>query len=404
MYMQNRHLELIITFVVGFGLGALIFAQKPANAPTIPLSTDQKQVAIVPAPVLSGEVSIGALLPLSGSASDLGGALQKSVNLAVNEINATGGVGGKKLVVNTEDGKCDNNGALIASKKLFNEEKLKFVIGGGCSEETLAAAPIANASKGILISPESSLASLTTKGGPYVLRFSPSEALSGNAAATYAYKELSAKRMAVFYENTEKGLALANAFMTTFDKLGGGVVVKMSYTAGATDFSRMSTAMKNASNLNAVYVVAESQGSGIALVRTLGASLPILTNETLFNPDVIQNNRDLLDGITTFRPTVPTADKMRSFTDAYRKAYEAELLNPIAQANAYSEVYLAKMLIEKDLLNAEKMLGELVSLKDWSGGALEGVTLDASGDIQWKSWDVKRVSGGDVLTVKTIEL
>ena len=104
---------------------------------------------------------IGSILPLSGDASSFGVPFQKTLNLAVKEINENGGIDGKQVKIIYEDGKCENKQANQAANKLININNVNTIIGGICSGETLAAAPIAEENKVILFSPASGSPKIT---------------------------------------------------------------------------------------------------------------------------------------------------------------------------------------------------------------------------------------------------
>ena len=103
----------------------------------------------------AGPIMIGFIGPLTGDAAAYGEPERDVVALAVEEINAAGGINGRQISVIYEDGKCDGTASASAAQKLVNVDKVKVIIGGFCSGETLGAAPIAEQNKVILISPSS---------------------------------------------------------------------------------------------------------------------------------------------------------------------------------------------------------------------------------------------------------
>lgn len=395
VFMQNAKFYAAAGLLFAFGAGCAAPYQSPAPAKT------------TNTPALQGEVTLGAILPLTGDGAAYGLPIQKAVNLAVDEINAAGGVGGKKLVVATEDGKCDGKAGAVAAQKLISVMNVPAIIGGACSGETLGFAPIANEQKRVVISPSATSPDITTKGGDYVFRFAPSDALAGKIAAFYALKELGAKRAAIVSENTDYAQGLRKVFFKTFDENGGGIVIDEPYNTGATDFRTVALKIKNG-HIDVVYIVPQTPAPGLAIVKALKdqkVEVKLLSSEIFLGLEVAKNNKETLEGVTGFEAFFDDQSvAAKKFADAYKTKYNEELAWPFYQANAYSEVYALKALIENVGASGEKLQAELARLKNWSGGALTNVTLDKDGDIEWKTYSVKKITNGIPTQVKTVTM
>ncbi len=401
-------------FLVAFGAGCA--ATQPTAVP--PTSAPEAAAPAAPkAPELTGEVTVGAIYPLTGDAAAYGLPLQKATNLAVDEINANGGVapslasdrgvGGKKLVVAYEDGKCDGRASSVAAEKLIKDMNVSAIMGGGCPGETLGIAPAANEYKRAVISPSETSSDITTKGGDYVFRFAPSDALAGKAAAFYALKNLAAKHAAIISEKTDDAQALRNAFFDAFDKNGGGVYVDEAYKTGTTDFRAIALKIKS-KNVDVVYVAPQTPESGTAIMKALKSqkiTAKILTTAVMTGVDVAKNNADLLEGVMSFAPFFDVnSTSARAFIEKYKATYNEDPAFPSIVANAYSETYLLKELIAANGAEGVRLQAALASLSNWSGGALTNVTLDKNGDIAWKAFSVNQVTGGLTTEVKTFEI
>ena len=153
-----------------------------------------------------GSYKIGVMFPLTGDAAIYGMPAQMSAKIAVEEINSKGGVNGRKLELIYEDSKCNPKDGNAAAQKLVNIDKVKVIIGGYCSGETLGAAPITESNEVILISPSSSSPDIT-KAGDFVFRLAPSDAFAGVVASDYAFNEMKSKKAAKFQKQriTHKG-------------------------------------------------------------------------------------------------------------------------------------------------------------------------------------------------------
>ena len=109
-------------------------------------------------------IRIGAIGPFTGDAAVYGQSEKNAIELAVQEINLDGGINGKKLEVIYEDGKCNGMDAATAAQKLINVDKVDIILGGVCSGETLAIAPLAEANEVLVFSSFSSSPDVTNAG------------------------------------------------------------------------------------------------------------------------------------------------------------------------------------------------------------------------------------------------
>src|SRR3989344_5758192 len=132
-------------------------------------------------------IRIGFIGPLSGDVASIGQSVKAAIELGVEEVNQAGGINGQPLEVIYEDGKCGPKDSTDAANKLINIDKVPVIIGGGCSSETLAAAPIAETSKVTLLSYCSSNPKIT-ESGDYIFRTYPSDAFQGKVAAEKIYE------------------------------------------------------------------------------------------------------------------------------------------------------------------------------------------------------------------------
>ncbi|MFA6269497.1 MAG: ABC transporter substrate-binding protein, partial [archaeon] len=141
-------------------------------------------------------IKIGYLGPLTGDMASIGEGQLKAVLLAVDEINSKGGINGAKIELIAEDGTCDGKAAITAMTKLVEVDNVKYVVGGQCSSETIAAAPLAEKNKVLLLSPLSSNPNITTM-GDYIFRNYPSDSYQGKIAAEYVANTMHLKKAAI---------------------------------------------------------------------------------------------------------------------------------------------------------------------------------------------------------------
>ena len=350
---------------------------------------------------LVGSYKIGVMYPLTGDAAAYGIPIQKTTKYAVDEINAIGGLNGRKIEVIYEDSKCNPKDGNAAAQKLINVDKVKVIIGGVCSGETLGAAPIANDNKVVVISPSATSPDITTKGGDFVFRLSPSDAFAGVVASNYAFNDLKAKKAAVVSEATDYSQGLRRVFKENFVKLGGEIVADETYNPEDTDFRTQVTKVK-AANPDVVYLVPQTKAKGVLLVKQLneaGVKHQLLTAEVMIGRDVVKENAADVDGMIGVEQKFDDkAPKAAPILAKYKAEAKEEAPFPAFMSAAYDIVYLIADAIEKNGYDGEKIRDYLYNVKDFDG-AVGKVSIDQNGDVVL-DFSVKQIKNGELITLK----
>ncbi len=217
----------------------------------------------------TGPIKIGFLGPLTGDLAGIGENAQAAVAIAVEEINALGGVLGKNVEVIYEDDGCNGASAATAISKLINTDKVVAVLGGACSGATLGAAPVAEAAKVPQLS-YCSTGPAITEAGDYIFRNVPSDFFQADYAASYLMKA-GKKNVALLTTKNDWGDGLAKAFTVAFAKAGGKIVVTDTFAPESKDLKIQLTAIK-AKNPDAVYFAGYTDGTiaGLKQAHDLG--------------------------------------------------------------------------------------------------------------------------------------
>jgi len=198
-------------------------------------------------------VSIGAIFPLSGPVAFYGNESRDGAQLAIDEINAAGGLLGKKLVLLSEDDEGDAAKAVNALTKLTTRDKVSFIIGSSTSGPTQAMSTLAQSSKVVLVSPSATNIDVT-KAGDYIFRACFIDPFQGVVGADFAYGTLGSRRAAVLYDaGADYNTGLADSFKKQFKALGAQVVADEAYQTGDVDFNAQITRIK-AVNPDVVYL------------------------------------------------------------------------------------------------------------------------------------------------------
>lgn len=360
-------------------------AKTPSGGPEAPSGPSQ------------GTLTLGGVVPLTGDGAAYGIPEQRAAELAVEEINSAGGVDGRMLKINWQDGKCEAKEATSAAQSLINIENVRVIFGGACSSETLAIAPLAEAAKVIVLSPSSTSPDVTAA-GEFIFRTAPSDAMAGVVAAEYAYVKLGARKAALISETKDYPQGLRKVFREKFTALGGMVVADETYNTSDTDMRTQILKIKTASP-DIIYLLPQTPAPGILILKQLTASgveAKRLTAEVIIAPAVVAENKAEVEGLVGIEPWFDAAGESASKMLAnYKVKYNEEAPFPSYMANMYSQVYLMKEAIEKVGLDAEKIRDYLLGLKDW-GHALGALTFDKNGDPVGVPYSVKQVTNGEL--------
>ncbi|MCD6024071.1 MAG: branched-chain amino acid transporter, amino acid-binding protein [Fibrobacteria bacterium] len=192
----------------------------------------------------SNDILIGEFGALTGSIASFGQSTHKGVALAVEEVNAGGGVLGRKIRLITEDDQGKPEEALTAVTKLISKDRVSALIGEFASSNSLAAAPFAQQSRIPMVS-HGSTNPKVTQIGDYIFRVCFIDPFQGEVMAKFARNTLKLDRVAILRDiKSDYSVGLADYFTKSFTALGGTVVADESYSAGDKDFNAQLTALK----------------------------------------------------------------------------------------------------------------------------------------------------------------
>ncbi|MCL2270093.1 MAG: ABC transporter substrate-binding protein [Treponema sp.] len=201
----------------------------------------------------SDTVSIGAIFPLSGGVAFYGNESRDGALLALEEINAGGGLLGRKLAMISEDDEGNAEKTVNAFTKLTSRDKVSIILGSSTSGPTQAISTLAQRNKVILISPSATNIDVT-KAGDYIFRACFIDPFQGVVGADFAYQTLGNRRAAILYDaGADYNSGLAEAFRNQFKSLGGVVVADEAYQSGDVDFNAQVTRIR-AANPDMVYL------------------------------------------------------------------------------------------------------------------------------------------------------
>lgn len=193
----------------------------------------------------SDEILVGEYGTMTGNDATFGQSTHKGIQMALDELNAAGGIKGKKVKLITLDnqGKTDETATVVT--RLITQNKVVAILGEVASGRSKVAAPIAQKAKIPMITPSSTNPEVT-KAGDYVFRVCFIDPFQGFVMAKFASENLKAKKAAVFRDiKNDYSVGLADVFVEEFKKMGGEIVMDTSYQANDIDFKAQLTEIKS---------------------------------------------------------------------------------------------------------------------------------------------------------------
>lgn len=343
-------------------------------------------------------VRIGVIMPLTGDAASLGVDAANGIKMAVNEVNAKGGINGKMVEAIFEDGRCNGADAASAAQKLVNVDKVVAIVGGLCSGETLAAAPIVEAAKIILISPGSSSPDITNA-GTYIFRNYPSDALKTVATAKVV-KEKGYKKVAMVSENTDFCQGVVKGMHK--DLGDDAIVFEELVEPGTKDFRSILEKLKK-TEFDVFYPNTNGDATMTALVqqfREAGFTQPILSHGVADSSTLGDIAKDAAEGmqLVTVRTSGEGTDFEKSFIAAYQKAQSSIAF----AAHGYDAAHLIMQLMAEST-DGTAMRDALLALPSYKG-VIGDIHFDANGDVVGVPFVLKEFKDGRTFTVKPISL
>ena len=301
-------------------------------------------------------ITIGTVTTNSGTAAAYGEAEVKGFELAVSEINAKGGINGKKVKLESMDDKGDATEASNAYNKLAGDNNVLAVAGPTISATTAAVAPLADQSKLVTIAPAATSDSIET--GNYLFRTCFKDSYQGEVAARFAAENLKVKKVAVLYGTGDPySSGVGEAFAKAAEKLGLEVVDKeSSSSADDTEYSAQLQKIQasGAELLYAPYYYSVAGPYIIPQARSVGFEGYVMGPDGY---DGLKLTGDKSQYNKTYYTTHYSADdntntKVQDFIKSYKSKNNAEP-NTFA-ALGYDTIYMIQQALEKAGKNATR--------------------------------------------------
>jgi branched-chain amino acid transport system substrate-binding protein len=349
-------------------------------------------------------IKVGEYASLTGKEATFGISSHEGTLMAIEEINAAGGVLGKKLELLTEDTQSKSGEPATVVNKLITRDNVVAVLGEVASSRSLEAAPICQQNQIPMISPSSTNPDVT-KTGDYIFRVCFIDPFQGTVMANFATKTLHARRVAVFTDvKSDYSKGLAKFFKEQFRKNGGEIVTELNFNGGDKDFKAQLTAIK-AANPDGVFVPGYYTECALISIQAkeLGLNVPLFGGDGWESEKLFEIGGKAIEGnylSTHYSPSVGT-ELSRKFVEDYHKRWNGKTPDALAACGYDSALVLADALKRAGTTDGKKLRDAIAATKDFP--AVTGkITINQDRDAT-KSAVILRITNGHYEYLETVE-
>ncbi|MSU58077.1 MAG: ABC transporter substrate-binding protein [Pedosphaera sp.] len=325
-------------------------------------------------------ISIGEFASLTGKEAAFGQSSHKGTLLAIEDINAAGGVLGKKINFIYEDNRSTPGESATIVKKLITRDNVVAVLGEVASGRSLEAAPICQANKIPMISPSSTNPKVTET-GDFIFRVCFIDPFQGTVMAKFAKAKVNARKVAVLSDvSAPYSLGLAQYFKEQFTADGGAIVSEQKFSSGDKDFKAQLTAIKGTSP-EAIFVPCYYTEAGLIVrqARQLSITVPLLGGDGWEAPELIQIGGEALEGCfySTHYSPEDAAPAVQDFVKKFKAKNGGEIPDAMAALGYDSAMVLAEAIKKAGTTDGPKVRDAIAATKDYMG-VTGKTTLDAN--------------------------
>jgi len=396
-YLMNRQLKNSLWSVLAISLLALATpgCNKPAGETSGGGSTGAG----------GGEpIKVGQFASLTGKEATFGISSDEGTILAIEEINAAGGVLGRKLKLLTEDTQSKPGEPATVVNKLIARDGVIAILGEVASSRSLEAAPICQQSKIPMISPSSTNPKVTEV-GDYIFRVCFIDPFQGTVMANFATKTLNAKKVSVFTDvKSDYSKGLAKFFKERFVANGGQIVAELDFNGGDKDFKAQLTAIK-ATSPDAVFVPGYYTDAALICVQAkqLGLNVPFMGGDGWESEKLVEIGKDAVEGqyfSTHYHPEVGS-ELSKKFVENYKKRWKGKTPDALAACGYDSALVLADAIKRAGSTDGQKLRDALAATKEIQ--AVTGkISINENRDAT-KSAVILQVKDGKYKYLETVE-
>ncbi|MBI4357281.1 MAG: ABC transporter substrate-binding protein [Gammaproteobacteria bacterium] len=353
--------------------------------------------------VVGDEILVGEFGSMTGNEATFGISTHQGIELAIEEINAAGGVKGKKIKLISLDDQGKPEEAVTAATKLITQDNVIALLGEVASSRSLAAAPIAQQYKIPMLSP-SSTNQKVTEVGDYIFRVCFIDPFQGTVMAKFAHDHLNVKKVAVIYDvKSDYSVGLAKFFKETFTGLGGEIIAEQTYSGNDIDFKAQLTSIKTVKP-EAIFIPGYYTEVGLLArqARGLGIEVPLLGGDGWDSSKLYEIGQEaIMGGYFSNHYTTDSDDpRVRQFMEAFKNKYTV-FPDGLAAMGYDAAKVLADAIERSESLTPEGIRNALATTKGFAG--VTGVITMDENRNPTKSAVVVQVAGTTNKYVTTIQ-
>ena len=340
------------------------------------------------------EIVVGHFGSMTGSEATFGLSTDEGIKMAFDEVNAAGGVKGKKLKLITMDDQGKAEEAATVVTRLIEQKGVVALLGEVASTRSLAAAPIAQAKKIPMITPSSTNPDVT-KMGDYIFRTCFIDPFQGPVMAKFATESLKVKNVAILRDvKSDYSVGLANNFIEKFKALGGKIVADKSYQSQDVDFNAQLNALKTAKP-DAIFIPGYYTEVGLIALQArnkAGITVPLLGGDGWDSPKLSEIGQKAIDG-SYFSNHFSNESKdpvAVEFINNFKKKFNKEP-DGLSAAGYDAAMVLVEAMKASPDLNPTSIRNAIAAVKDYKG-VTGNITIDADRNAS-KSAVIVQVQG-----------
>jgi branched-chain amino acid transport system substrate-binding protein len=323
-------------------------------------------------------IKVGFYGALTGPTATFARSGDNGARLAVEEINASGGVLGDRIELLTEDDRGEAAEAASVVSKLITRDHVVALIGENASSRTLAAAPIAQSYRVPMISPSSTNVEVTKK-GDYIFRVCFIDPFQARVLSRFVREKLKAATVALLVDaRSDYSVGLAEAFRADFEKAGGRIVAELRYSEGDSDFSAQLTSIRPI-RPDVVFVPGYYTDAGLIArqARSLGIQAVLLGADGWDSPKLVEIGGEAIEEayFSNHYSVDDPSDAVRTFVRTYKAKYGAEP-DSIAALSYDAVRLLADAIRRAGSTEGKRVRDALASTRDFPG-VTGAITMDA---------------------------
>lgn len=322
---------------------------------------------------------IGFIGPMTGDNANYGILCSQAAQLAIDEINAAGGIDGKQIKLFIEDSEGTPEKGLAAIEKLSSSDKISALIGPVFTGVAFAVGERVQVEGIAMISPSATHKDITDIGN-YVFRTVASDGLQGEVAGRYFYDVLGYRNIGCLYVKNDYSQGLYEGMKASFEAAGGKVSAAETGQVGDKDFKTQLTKLK-ASGVEAIYIpnYTAEMAQMLEQATQLNLNIPFLSCDGFSNPDIYNLAGAYTDGVVYIGPTqVEASNAYNEFVANYKAKFGVE---PDSFAtNAYDGTYIVAEAFKTAGSDRKAVRDAIAATKDFQG--VTGlVNFAANGDL-----------------------